>query len=608
MKELIERTLDAAQRGGAAYADVRVVERVNEGITVKNGALEAASSNASAGFGVRVLADGAWGFSSSSILDADEAERVTREALEIALASRAAQRAPVQLDETPAVKDTYTTPVEEDPFSVSLDEKLRILLEADAAMAAVPGAAIREGNMVAGRERKTFASLAGAWIEQEIVEAGGGIEVTAVNDSEMQQRSYPNSFGGQSVTGGFEAVRALDLPAHGQECAELAVALLDAPQCPSGEMDLVLDSTQVALQIHESCGHPTELDRVFGTEASFAGTSFLTTDKLDQLRYGSDLVNIDADATAPGGLGTFGYDDEGVAAQKSALISGGLLVGYLTSRETAPRIGRRSMGSARAWTWSNIPLIRMTNINLRPGDAGSPRRSHRRHPRWHLHEHQQELVDRRSPPELPVRRPGRLADQERQAHQARQESDVHRHHAAVLGQLRRDLRARRVDAVGAAELRQGRAGADRARRPRRRAGSLPRREGRGGAMVATGSEVSALLDRVLEHSTSEATEALYLGQDAALTRFANNQIHQNMREHDATVQVRVVDRERIGVASTNRLDEAGLRSVVERATAIAERSQPNPRAAILPEADGRSHDPELGFVAATADAGAVRAR
>ena len=147
-------------------------------------------------------------------------------------------------------------------------------------MARVPGVAIREGNMVAGRERKTFASLAGAWIEQEIVEAGGGIEATAVNDSEMQQRSYPNSFGGQSVTGGFEAVRALDLAEHAQETAELAVALLDAPQCPSGEMDVILDSTQVALQIHESCGHPTELDRVFGTEASFAGTSFLTTDKL----------------------------------------------------------------------------------------------------------------------------------------------------------------------------------------------------------------------------------------------------------------------------------------------------------------------------------------
>lgn len=371
MKELIERALDAAERGGASYTEVRVAERETEQLTVKNGALEAATSNVSAGFGIRVLVDGAWGFSSSRVLDPAEADRVAAQALEIARASAVAQREPVVLDETPAVTGTYRTPHQEDPFAVSLDDKLRILTEADAAMARVAGVAIRESNLAAGRERKTFASSAGAWIEQEIVEAGGGIEATAVNESEMQQRSYPNSFGGQMVTGGFEAVRALELVEHAEETAELAVALLDAPQCPSGEMDLILDSTQVALQIHESCGHPTELDRVFGTEASFAGTSFLTTDKLGQLRYGSEIVNIDADATAPGGLGTFGYDDEGVPAQNVPLIDRGLLVGYLTSRETAPRIGRRSMGSARAWSWSHIPLIRMTNINLRPGDAGS---------------------------------------------------------------------------------------------------------------------------------------------------------------------------------------------------------------------------------------------
>ena len=371
MNDLIDRALDTADRLGAGYADIRIVERTSEGLTVKNGQLEAATSSQSAGFGVRVLLDGAWGFSSTAILDPAEAERIAHEAVEIARASGLARPEPVELDDTPPITDTYRTPVGEDPFAVSLDDKLRLLMDADAAMARVPGVAIREGNVVAGREVKTFASTTGARIEQEITESGGGIEATAVNATEMQQRSYPASFGGQVVTGGFEAVRALDLPGNAQETAELAVALLDAPQCPSGEMDLVLDSSQVALQIHESCGHPTELDRVFGTEASFAGTSFLTTDKLDRLRYGSDLVSIDADATAPGGLGTFGYDDEGVPAQKVPLVDHGLLVGYLTSRETAPRIGRRSMGSARAWSWSHIPLIRMTNINLRPGDAGS---------------------------------------------------------------------------------------------------------------------------------------------------------------------------------------------------------------------------------------------
>jgi TldD protein len=204
----------------------------------------------------------------------------------------------------------------------------------------------------------------------ETAAAAPATPATAFNDSESQSRSYPNSSGGQVVTGGFEAVRAMDLAGHARGIAEEAVALLDAPQCPSGEMTLIVDASQLGLQVHESCGHPIELDRVLGYEASFAGTSFLTTDKLGKLQYGSEIVNIDADATAPGGLGTFGYDDEGVAAQSVPIVSAGRFVGYLTSRETAPLIGERSMGSSRAWSWDRIPIIRMTNINLRPGAAG----------------------------------------------------------------------------------------------------------------------------------------------------------------------------------------------------------------------------------------------
>jgi TldD protein len=371
MNELIELALDAADQAGASYADVRVSERETESLTVKNGALQAADSARSAGFGVRVLLDGAWGFAASSSLEPDEVTRVTHEAVAVARASGLARRDPVQLDDTPPLTASYRTPVEEDPFTVSLDDKLAILMDADAAMAAVPGVSVREGTIEAGRERKTFASSAGARIEQELTESGAGIEATAVNASESQVRSYPNSSGGQHVTGGFEAVRAMRLPANGQRIAEEAVQLLDAEACPSGEMTIVIDSSQLALQVHESCGHPIELDRVLGMEASFAGTSFLTLDKLGKLQYGSPIVNIDADATAPGGLGTFGFDDEGVPAQSVPIVSAGLFVGYLTSRETAPVIGRRSMGSARASGWNVIPLIRMTNVNLRPGDAGT---------------------------------------------------------------------------------------------------------------------------------------------------------------------------------------------------------------------------------------------
>lgn len=371
MNDLIDRALDAAQRAKASYADIRLVERETEALSVKNGMLESVTSDRSEGLGVRVLIDGAWGFSASARIDAAEVDRVVREAAAIARASGLVRAEPIVLDDTPPQRGRYATPYLEDPFAVSLDEKVRLLLDADARMAAVKGVAVREGRIESGRERKTFASTEGARIEQEIVEAGAGIEATAVSANESQARSYPNSAGGQMVTGGFEAVRALALADHGQRIAEEAVALLDAPQCPSGEMTLVIDSSQVGLQVHESCGHPIELDRVLGYEASFAGTSFLTLDKLGKLQYGSELVNIDADATAPGGLGTFGYDDEGVPAQKVPIVSAGRFVGYLTDRQTAPLVGGQSMGSARAWGWQDIPIIRMTNVNLRPGDAGS---------------------------------------------------------------------------------------------------------------------------------------------------------------------------------------------------------------------------------------------
>jgi TldD protein len=371
MDDLIERAHDAAVRGGAQYADVRVVDREAETLAVKNGVLEAATATHSRGLGVRVLRDGAWGFSSSSLMEPEEVERITREALAIASASALAGRERVELDDTPPSVASWSSPHGEDPFAVSIDEKLRILFEADAVMGSVTGVAVREGTIESGRERKTFASSEGARIEQEIVESGAGIEATAVNDNESQSRSFPNSAGGQLVSGGFEVVRGMRLAENAQRIAEEAVALLDAPQCPSGEMTVIIDASQMGLQVHESCGHPIELDRVLGMEASFAGTSFLTLDKLDTLRYGSDIVNIDADATAPGGLGTFGFDDEGVPAQNVPIVAAGEFVGYLTSRETAPIIGRRSMGSSRAWGWNRIPIIRMTNINLRPGNAGS---------------------------------------------------------------------------------------------------------------------------------------------------------------------------------------------------------------------------------------------
>jgi TldD protein len=371
MDDLIARAIDAATGSGAGYADVRVFEHQAESLTVKNGLLAAASSDRSAGFGVRVLVDGAWGFASSQDLDLAEAERTARRAVAIARASRLAGGLEVVLDDTPPEHGTWATPIEEDPFAVSLEDKLRILFDADSAMSRAKGVSLRETTMEAARNRKHFGSSEGARVTQDLFSCGAGMTATAVNDNESQERSYPKSLGGQVAGAGFEAIREMELPANGQRIAEEAVALLDAPQCPSGEMDVILEASQVAIQVHESCGHPTELDRVLGMEASFAGTSFLTTDRLDRFQYGSPIVHIDADATAPGGLGTFGWDDEGVPAQNAPLVSAGRFVGYLTSRETAPVIGRRSMGSSRSASWRNLPLIRMTNVSLRPGDGGT---------------------------------------------------------------------------------------------------------------------------------------------------------------------------------------------------------------------------------------------
>jgi TldD protein len=366
MRDLTDRALDTATRRGASYADVRVVRSLTESISVKSGRVEGVASGENEGFGVRVLVDGAWGFASSRSIDAAEIDRVAAEAVRIARASATALRRPVVLDDRPPAHGTFETPIVEDPFTVSLESKIADLLAADGAMNKVKGVAYTESQYAAQREWKTFAASDGSFTEQTITHVGSGVEANAIEGDEHQRRSWPDNGGGWQAAG-YEYVRSLDLLGHAEEYAEEAVALLSAPQCPPGRRTIILDPSQLYMQIHESCGHPTELDRVYGTEASYAGTSFLTTDKLDEgFRYGSDLITIVADATAAGGMGTFGWDDEGVAAQNVPLIKEGILSGYLTSRETAPRIGRRSGGAMRADGWNRIPLIRMTNINLQP--------------------------------------------------------------------------------------------------------------------------------------------------------------------------------------------------------------------------------------------------
>jgi TldD protein len=368
MNDAAERALNTAEVRGASYADVRIERREAQSITVKNGLVEALSDDVSQGFGVRVVVDGAWGFASSATVEPDEIDRVVALAVEIARASATTRIEPVRLGDPITSRGSYRTPIQRDPFAVSLDEKLALLLAADRAMRSVPGIEVAESGLEALRITKLFANTEGSLVDQVIVETGGGIEAMAVGDDEVQKRSYPNSFGRQQGTTGFEFVDSMDLVANAPRIAEEAVQLLSAASCPSEVTTIILDPTQAALQVHESCGHPIELDRVFGTEAAYAGTSFLTTDKLGAFRYGSDHVTIVADATVPTGLGTFGYDDEGVPAQRTTIVDRGEFVNYLTSRETAAALGQRSNGTMRASGWNRIPLIRMTNINLMPGD------------------------------------------------------------------------------------------------------------------------------------------------------------------------------------------------------------------------------------------------
>ncbi len=368
MRDLTDRALNVAEVKGATYADIRLVRRESQRITVKNGVVEVLESSHDQGFGVRVIADGAWGFASSSRLELAEVERVASLAVEIAKASALVKTGEMNLGPPIVHVDTYRTPVDIDPFTILLERKIGLLLNADKAMRRTEGVKVAKSSLEFIRERKTFASSEGSFIEQEIVESGGGLEATAVDGGEVQKRSYPNSFGRHQGTAGYEFIEAMDLVGHAEPVGAEAVALLTAPQCPSMVTTLILGSAQLALQVHESCGHPIELDRVFGTEASYAGTSFLTTDKLGAFRYGSEMVNITADATIPGGLGTFGYDDEGVEAQRTPIVHQGLFVGYLTSRETATLLSQASNGAMRADGWNRIPLIRMTNINLEPGE------------------------------------------------------------------------------------------------------------------------------------------------------------------------------------------------------------------------------------------------
>jgi len=369
MFEYADAAVEAALAAGAGYADARVMDRRHESMNARNGEIEALTQEGSVGLGVRALIGSGWGFFATADLTREAAAAAGRRAAEIARASASVPGADLELTPVEARHDHWENAVEEDPLGVPLAEKGDLLVAATGTM--------REhgaDTAIAGYDiwdtTKWLTSSEGHRIDQHIVECGAAMDATANGEAETQRRSYPG-IRGQYGTRGWELVRELDLAGNAARVAEEARALLSAPECPSHDaIDLIIGSEQMALQIHESVGHAVELDRILGWEAAFAGTSWLDLAQLGSLRFGSDLMNVTADATLAGALGSFGYDDEGTPAHPVDIVKDGIWVGVLSGRDSASLAGlAESGGAVRGDGYNRLPMVRMTNVGLLPGTS-----------------------------------------------------------------------------------------------------------------------------------------------------------------------------------------------------------------------------------------------
>lgn len=365
---LAQRALDTARVRGAAYADIRFDDGRTERLEVRNGVLATLTDQTSIGYGIRAFVDGAWGFAAGADLSDAGVDAVAAQAVAIgragaSVATRRTGQAP-----TDVFVDAFATPVERDPADVPLGERVALLLDAERALRSAPQVSVGRAWIDLWRTEKEFYSTTGSRIAQSLRQTGSGISALAVGENDAQDRTFPGDVG-LYQGGGWEIVELAQLRENAARIGEEAAQLLKAPQCPAGTYDVILGASQVSLQIHESCGHAAELDRILGWEANFSGTSFLDPAELGKLRYGSKHVTIEIDNTLPRGFATVGYDDEGAKSVRSDIIRGGLLVGFEMSRDTARLIGRTTNACVRAQSWQHVPMIRMCNLNLHPGDA-----------------------------------------------------------------------------------------------------------------------------------------------------------------------------------------------------------------------------------------------
>ncbi|WP_321470462.1 TldD/PmbA family protein [uncultured Paludibaculum sp.] len=371
--------LNEAKKQKATYCDIRIIRYRRQFVTVRlnpergtGKTLEVpnVADTGSFGFGVRVIANGAWGFAASPIVTKEEIARITREAVTVARANSVLQSRPLVLAPVGSYHDRWQTPHEKDPFAVPLEQKLELIRSAAAEVKKGKGVFAAGCNLSFRSEDKYFASSEGSSIQQLNLQTYGQVNGTAVDTKRGLSRT--RRYQPPQVTAGYEYIPIMNLVENAQRVREEVIEHLNAPAVTAGKKDLVLLPSHLWLTIHESLGHSTELDRALGYEANYAGTSFLTPDKLGKERIGSEIVNIWGDRTNDRGLATTAYDDDGVKTTKFPIIEKGVFKHYQTIRDQAALIGEKeSRGCCYADSWSSVPFQRMPNVWLEPGKQGT---------------------------------------------------------------------------------------------------------------------------------------------------------------------------------------------------------------------------------------------
>ncbi len=365
-QELAELALKRVVASGAEYGDIRLLRSTSQTIQGEDRRIASIRDVNDTGFGVRVLYHGGWGFAASSILSLEEVPRVADLAVEIARGSASLASEKVCLVDEPVHGDRVVTPRSIDPFSVPLEQKTTLLRDVMEYVQRQPEVVRSSASLWARRDEKLFVSTEGTRLEFDLLALQGEFTATACYDGRFASRSFNTPH----LRTGYELITDANFLAEAPRIAAQAVEKVKAPAVKPGTYDLVLDPEHLSLTMHESCGHPSELDRALGYEANYAGTSFLTTEKLGSFRYGSPHVNLVADNTEEKTLAATGYDDDGVACQKWDIVREGIFVGYCTNREVASKVGEsRSRGSNRADSWGSVPIVRIANIGLEPGAA-----------------------------------------------------------------------------------------------------------------------------------------------------------------------------------------------------------------------------------------------